>query len=89
MVESFKRRRAEGRKVPANVEAMLASGATSFYKYENGTRSCYDLVNGGYKEIPDRPGVIVLKSFKDRTGVIKSNKGASLVEIGVGVACLE
>jgi 3-hydroxyacyl-CoA dehydrogenase len=39
--------------------------------------------------MPDRPGVIVLKSVKERTGVIKSNPGASLVDIGDGVACLE
>ncbi|MBC7796232.1 MAG: enoyl-CoA hydratase/isomerase family protein, partial [Pyrinomonadaceae bacterium] len=34
-------------------------------------------------------GVIVLKSVKDRTGVIKKNSGASLIDIGDGVACLE
>jgi 3-hydroxyacyl-CoA dehydrogenase len=89
VVESVERMKAEGMKVPENVQKMLDSGATSFYKYENGTRSFYDLVNGGYKEIADRPGVIVLKSVKDRTGVIKKNQGASLIDIGDGVACLE
>lgn len=89
VTESVERMKAEGIKVPESVEKMLASGANSFYKYENGTKSFYDLVNGGYKEIADRPGVIVLKSVKDRTGVIKSNKGASLIDIGDGVACLE
>jgi 3-hydroxyacyl-CoA dehydrogenase len=33
--------------------------------------------------------VLVLKSIKDRTGVIKKNSGASLVDLGDGVACLE
>ncbi|MBX7171696.1 MAG: 3-hydroxyacyl-CoA dehydrogenase/enoyl-CoA hydratase family protein [Pyrinomonadaceae bacterium] len=89
VVESVERMKAEGMKVPENVQKMLDSGATSFYKYENGTKSFYDLVNGGYKEIADRPGVIVLKSVKDRTGVIKKNTGASLIDIGDGVACLE
>lgn len=89
VVESVERMKAEGMKVPENVQNMLDSGATSFYKYENGTKSFYDLVNGGYKEIADRPGVIVLKSVKDRTGVIKKNTGASLIDIGDGVACLE
>lgn len=89
VAESVERMKAEGMKVPENVERMLASGATSFYRYENGTRSFYDLVGGGYREIADRPGVIVLKSVKDRTGVIKSNSGASLIDIGDGVACLE
>jgi 3-hydroxyacyl-CoA dehydrogenase len=89
VAESVERMKAEGMKVPENVQKMLDSGATSFYKYENGTKSFYDLVNGGYKEIADKQGVIVLKSVKDRTGVIKKNTGASLIDIGDGVACLE
>lgn len=89
VAESVERMKAEGMKVPENVQKMLDSGATSFYKYENGTKSFYDLVNGGYKEIPDKQGVIVLKSVKDRIGVIKKNSGASLIDIGDGVACLE
>lgn len=87
--ESVERMKAEGASIPASVEAMLASGAETFYKYENGTTSFYDLVNGGYKTIADKPGVIVLKSVKDRTGVIKKNAAASLIDIGDGVACLE
>ena len=39
--------------------------------------------------LAEQPGVIVLKSVKDRTGVIKKNSGASLIDIGDGVACLE
>jgi 3-hydroxyacyl-CoA dehydrogenase len=86
---SVERMRAEGQAIPASVEKMLSSGATSFYKNENGNRSYYDLVAGEYKPVPDRPGVMVLKSVKERTGVIKSNPGASLIDIGDGVACLE
>ncbi len=77
------------RPIPENVEKMLASGAETFYKNENGNRSYYDLVDGEYKPVPDRPGVLVLKSVKERTGVIKTNPGASLIDIGDGVACLE
>jgi 3-hydroxyacyl-CoA dehydrogenase len=87
--ESVERMRAEGQAIPANVQRMLESGAETFYKYENGVKSFYDLVNSGYKEIADQQGVIFLKSVKDRTGVIKKNAGASLVDIGDGVACLE
>jgi len=87
--ESVERMKKEGQAVPANVEKMLESGADTFYKTENGARSYYDLVNGGYKAMPEQPGVIVLKSLKDRTGVIKSNPGASLIDLGDGVACLE
>ncbi|MFN2501196.1 MAG: 3-hydroxyacyl-CoA dehydrogenase/enoyl-CoA hydratase family protein [Pyrinomonadaceae bacterium] len=87
--ESVERMRGEGQPIPANVERMLASGATSFYKKENADDFFYDLVAEEYKQMPKRPGVLVLKSVKDRTGVIKSNPGASLIDIGDGVACLE
>ncbi|HEV7644841.1 MAG TPA: 3-hydroxyacyl-CoA dehydrogenase/enoyl-CoA hydratase family protein [Pyrinomonadaceae bacterium] len=89
--ESVERMRAEGQAVPANVEKMLREGAESFYKMENGQRSFYDLASdgGGYKPAPERPGVTLLKSVKDRAGVIKKNTGASMIDLGDGVACLE
>ncbi len=89
VAESVERMKKEGQSVPESVEKMLAAGATSFYRSENGEKFFYDLVGGGYKPMPERPGVLVLKSVKDRTGVIKTNPGASLVDIGDGVACLE
>lgn len=87
--ESVERMKKEGQAVPESVEKMLASGAETFYKNENGNGFFYDLVGGEYKPMPDRPGVLVLKSVRERTGVIKSNPGASLIDIGDGVACLE
>lgn len=87
--ESVERMKKEGQAVPENIEQMLAAGAETFYKNENGSRSFYDLVGGAYKPMPERPGVLVLKSVKDRIGVIKSNPGASLIDIGDGVACVE
>ncbi|MGH9818697.1 MAG: enoyl-CoA hydratase-related protein, partial [Pyrinomonadaceae bacterium] len=89
VAESVERMRKEGQAVPPNVEKMLASGAASFYKNQGGDHSFYDLVGGEYKPMPDRPGVLVLKSVKERTSVIKTNPGASLIDIGDGVACLE
>ena len=87
--ESVERMREEGQTVPANVEKMLADGATSFYKKEKGDTSFYDLTSGEYKPVPARPGVIILKGVKERTGTIKTNPGASLIDLGDGVACLE
>ncbi len=89
VAESVERMKSEGQAVPASIEKMLASGAATFYKNENGNRSFYDLVNCEYKPMPDRPGVLMLKSVKERTGVIKTNPGATLIDIGDGVACLE
>ena len=87
--KSVARMKEEGQEIPANVEAMLASGATSFYKKENGEKSYFDFQQTKYVPLADPPGVLILKSIKDRTGVIKKNAGASLIDIGDGVACLE
>jgi 3-hydroxyacyl-CoA dehydrogenase len=79
----------EGLGLSANVEEMLASGAKSFYKKEQGQRFYYDFGAGKYVPLSDPPGVTILKSIKEQKGVIKRNAGASLVDIGDGVACLE
>ena len=79
----------EGRTVPANVQRMLDSGAKSFYKQENGQRFYFDFPSAKYVPASDPPGTIVLKSLKDRTGVIRKNSGASLIDLGDGVAGLE
>jgi 3-hydroxyacyl-CoA dehydrogenase len=87
--ESVERMQEEGQPVPENVQKMLDSGATNFYKSEDGKKYYYDLVGGGYKEIPAQDGVIMLDSVKEKNGVIKKNAGASLIDLGDGVACLE
>lgn len=87
--KSVARMKEEGHAVPANVEKMLESGATSFYTNRDGQQFYYDFASNQYQAVAEQPGVIVLKSVKDRTGVIKKNSGASLIDIGDGVACLE
>src|SRR5262245_30201242 len=87
--KSVSRMKEEGLAVPANVEQMLASGAMSFYKKDDGQQSYFDFASGKYVPLTDQPGVLILKSIKERTGVIKKNAGASLIDIGDGVACLE
>jgi 3-hydroxyacyl-CoA dehydrogenase len=79
----------EGKTVPANVQKMLDSGAKSFYKQENGQRFYFDFPSARYVPAIDPPGTIILKSLKDRSGVIRKNSGASLIDLGDGVACLE
>jgi 3-hydroxyacyl-CoA dehydrogenase len=87
--KSVARLKEEGRSVPANVQSMLDAGAKSFYQKKDGKRFYYDFASEEYLPLSDPPGTIVLKSLKDRTGVIKKNSGASLIDIGDGVACLE
>src|SRR4029077_4653456 len=49
----------------------------------------FDLNGGGYVELENRPGVLVLRDIKRARGVVKANPGASLVDLGDGVLCLE
>jgi len=89
MQKSVARMKEEGLSVPANVEQMLASGAKSFYKKEAAQQFYYDFATGKYIPLADPLGVIVLKSIKDQKGVVKKNAGASMLDLGDGVACLE
>src|SRR5213080_3084104 len=87
--KSVAKLREEGKPVPANVQAMLDAGVKSFYRQKDGRQFFYDFASEEYRPLADPPGTIILKSLKDRTAVIKKNSGASLIDLGDGVACLE
>src|SRR5438105_180439 len=87
--KSVARLKEEGRIVPANVQTMIDAGVKSFYRKKDGKHFYYDFASEEYRPLADPPGTINLKSLKDRTGVIKKNSGASLIDLGDGVACLE
>jgi 3-hydroxyacyl-CoA dehydrogenase len=80
-----RRLEAEGRTLPGNIQRMLSAGATAFYR----EGEYFDLVAGGYKPLEPRPGVAVVADFKKSNGVVENNPGASLVDMGDGVLCLE
>jgi 3-hydroxyacyl-CoA dehydrogenase len=87
--KSVARLKEEGRRVPANVQSMLDAGVKSFYKKKDGQQFYYDFASEEYRPLANPPGTIILKSLKDRTGVVRKNSGASLIDLGDGVACLE
>ncbi len=74
---------------PPLVEVVLASPEKSFYGEENGGRTYFDFASGGHKPLADPPGVLRLASVRRGDNVITSNPGASLLDLGDGVACLE
>ncbi|HYT50085.1 MAG TPA: enoyl-CoA hydratase-related protein, partial [Pyrinomonadaceae bacterium] len=79
----------EGRNIPPNVQSMIDAGVKSFYRKKDGQHFYYDFASEEYRPLADPPGTINLKSLKDRTDVIKKNSGASLIDLGDGVAGLE
>ncbi len=83
----------EGRKLPHNIEAMRRAGAASLYCHaveEHQPKTMYfDFLSDGYREVEPRPGITVLSDVKRARGVVKENAGASLVDLGDGVVCVE
>ena len=73
------------------VEKMLASGHATFYQYSPaGTKlGVYNPARGAYQPISRPPGLVLLKEQKEAGKVIKKNPGASLIDLGDGVACVE
>jgi 3-hydroxyacyl-CoA dehydrogenase len=86
------RMKKEGRPVAANVEKLLASGKKSWYadnvKTASG-RSYFDLASGGFKPVEVPAGVWSVEVAKKSNGVVKKNPGASLVDLGEGVGCIQ
>jgi 3-hydroxyacyl-CoA dehydrogenase len=86
------RMRKEGKLVAANVEKLLASGQESWYSDDAKTssgRAYFDLAVGGQKPVQVPEGVWSVTVAKKSNGVVKKNSGASLVDVGDGVACIE
>jgi len=78
-----------GKQMPPLIAKLLASPEKSFYESEKGTTRYFDLVSNALAPVFEPPGILILKSWKDRTPVIQQNSGASLVDLGDGVLCCE
>ncbi|HLR40798.1 MAG TPA: 3-hydroxyacyl-CoA dehydrogenase NAD-binding domain-containing protein [Virgibacillus sp.] len=85
--KSVERMQQEGETVPDWVLKHIEKGNGSFYQTENGNVYFYD--QGAYKQQNFNKKEINLKRLKDVNGVIKKNTGASLIDLGDGVAGLE
>jgi len=81
--------RKEGRPVPPLAERLLNSGKKTFYAQADGTTSYFDFASSAYHILEDKPGIILLPSLKARQRELKKNPGASLIDLGDGVVCLE
>jgi 3-hydroxyacyl-CoA dehydrogenase len=86
---SLKRMEKEGEKIPPFVDKLLGKGFTSFYEKKDGRTFYFDLGAGQHQAIEEKPEIILLPSLKDRNKTVLSNAGASLIDLGDGVACLE
>jgi 3-hydroxyacyl-CoA dehydrogenase len=86
------RMKKEGKAVAADVERLLASGQKSWYSDDpkaNSGRSYFDLETGKQQPVQVPTGVWSVTVAKKSNGVVKKNSGASLIDLGDGVACIE
>jgi 3-hydroxyacyl-CoA dehydrogenase len=93
-VDTVRRIEAQFRPMPACVQRMCAFGATSFYKAADEANQphtqYFDLLEGSrYCELSTRPGIIRLNEVKRARGIVRKNPGASLIDLGDGVLCVE
>lgn len=77
--------REAGRPVPPHLQQV---GEGRFYREQDGVLQ-YLGTDGAYRAVPRAPGVLLLSDVKRRSAPLAKNAGASLWDIGDGVACLE
>jgi 3-hydroxyacyl-CoA dehydrogenase len=81
------RMRAAGERVSPVVEGLLATGAEGWRRRDG--RECFDANSGSFRTVTEAEGIARIAKFRSANGVVRSNPGASLVDLGDGVACLE
>ncbi|GFN33225.1 3-hydroxyacyl-CoA dehydrogenase/enoyl-CoA hydratase family protein [Paenibacillus xylaniclasticus] len=84
---TVQRMKAEGDAIPDWVEQWLAEGNQTFYKQEGIVRLYVS--EGRYREVEEPEDIISLQSLKAAGRIVFSNAGASLIDLGDEVVCLE
>jgi 3-hydroxyacyl-CoA dehydrogenase len=82
----------EGKPVAPNVEKLLAAGQKSWYSEDPKSpsgRKYWELRTENWELLQVPSGVWSVSVAKKSNGVVKKNSGASLVDLGDGVACIE
>jgi 3-hydroxyacyl-CoA dehydrogenase len=86
------RMKKEGKPISANVERLLASGQKSWYLDDPKSpagKKYWELGTESWESLQVPAGVWSVTVAKKSNGVVKKNSGASLVDLGDGVACIE
>ena len=86
LAKSIERMQKEGETIPALALEALANGG-SFYKKEN--HVSHQFIKQGYVPIRKNEREIDLASQIEQGKVVLSNRGASLIDLGDGVLCLD
>jgi 3-hydroxyacyl-CoA dehydrogenase len=84
--ETAERLRNDGVDLPPWIDEAIAAGG--FYGERDGQPWCWALKGKSIDE-PAIPGLLSLNRTKSSGGIVERNRGASLIDLGDGIACLE
>jgi 3-hydroxyacyl-CoA dehydrogenase len=88
--ETVKQMKKEGYPAAKWVDEMLKNGIETFYQYKGTNKvGAYDVSKKKYVKLKQPEGLVFLKNFRATKEEIVSNAGASLFDIGDGVALVE
>ncbi len=86
------RMKKEGKPVAGNADKLLAGGKKSWYIDDvsaSAGRAFFDISSHDYRPVQVPAGVWSVEVAKKSNGIVKQNSGASLVDLGDGVGCIE
>jgi len=85
------RMKALGLPVSERVEALLAAGHTSWYSRDgaSGALACFQPEKKTLEPVAAIAGHASIADFRRSKGVVRANAGASLIDIGDGIGCIE
>jgi 3-hydroxyacyl-CoA dehydrogenase len=86
-VETIEVMRRRGDPVPAVAERMIALGVASWYR--NQGSEFFDITSEEYRPVLEPRGMWSVAKAKRTHGVVEKNPGASLIDLGDGIACIE
>jgi len=92
-VDVITRLEIDRRTLPSNIKNALARGVISLYRPPEPSgrpvTEYFDFLRTNYQPIEPRPGILSLADRKRSHGVVLKNAGASLIDLGDGVLCVE
>ncbi len=83
------RMRQEGQPAIPNAETLLRSGASTWYRDDPAGKQVFDPKRGEYVPILQPAGIATVADFRKSHGIVKGNSGASLVDLGDGIAAIQ
>jgi 3-hydroxyacyl-CoA dehydrogenase len=84
---TVERMKALGLAASPSAEALLSAGQASWYGKDG--RSCFQPATGRQEPVAEAEGHARVADFKRSNGVVRSNAGASLIDLGDGIGCIE